>query len=294
MTPPEDDDQRSPGWIRPGEHLCLTFDDDEEREPVLAAFVSDGLARGDQVIYHTDMTHPAVLIGLLRGWGVDPDPFLARGQLRIDGAEETYFSGGCFDPDLAVESLAKAAAGALRQGYRALRVTGEMSCALRSGPERLAEYESRIKPILETGTAMAVCQYDRRLFAPEQLPRLRGVHDREVSMGLRFDGGLLRIRPMVDPHGLRVEGEVDAATLPVFTTALHEAVRRMSGDIHVDVGKLAFVDLAGLRAIIDLAAGLEAPRSLRLSPESSHVHQLIKMIGWDTTPGLRLSGDDLT
>ena len=48
MTSPEDENPCPPCWIRPGEHLCLTFDDDEEREPVLAAFVSDGLARGDR------------------------------------------------------------------------------------------------------------------------------------------------------------------------------------------------------------------------------------------------------
>ncbi|GAA2914515.1 hypothetical protein GCM10010517_80960 [Streptosporangium fragile] len=179
----------SPGWIGPGEHLCLAFDHDEEREPVLAAFVSDGLAQGDQVIYHTDVTHPAVLTGLLRGWGVDP----GRGAVP----------------------------------------------APRSGAEPL------------------------------------------------------RVRPTSDPCGLRVEGEVGTVTLPMFTAALREAAAREAGDVHLDVSGLVFIDLAGLRTIVDVAGGLAAPRSLVLSPASSHVHHLITMIGWDSAPGLRLSENDL-
>ena len=113
-------------------------------------------------------------------------------------------------------------------------------------------------------------------------------------MGLRFDGGLLKIRPTANPHGLRVEGEVDTATLPVFT---RRCMRPRGGcpatSTWMSANWPSSTSPGSGRSSI-WPPGSRRRESLSLSPESSHVHQLIKMIGWDTTPGLRLSGDDPT
>ncbi|MCG5212576.1 STAS domain-containing protein [Streptosporangium sp. KLBMP 9127] len=113
-------------------------------------------------------------------------------------------------------------------------------------------------------------------------------------MGLEFDGALLRIRVTAEPPGLRVEGEVDLNNLAAFTESLTEAVKRMPGDVHLDLAELSFIDLAGLRVIADTATALCDGRNLVLAPVAPHVHHLIKMIGWDATPGLRLAGEEVS
>jgi anti-anti-sigma factor len=107
-------------------------------------------------------------------------------------------------------------------------------------------------------------------------------------MGLVFDGALLRICSIDEPPGLRLEGEIDLNNLAAFGTALAEATRRTPGDVHLDLAELTFIDLAGLRVIMEAAAGMCQGRNLVLSPVAPHVHHLIRMIGWDLTPGLLL------
>jgi hypothetical protein len=57
----------------------------------------------------------------------------------------------------------------LVEGYPALRVTGEMTWALRGMPgfERLVEYEAKPNESIPGNKCLAICQYDRRCLAPE-------------------------------------------------------------------------------------------------------------------------------
>ncbi|WP_370019034.1 MEDS domain-containing protein [Planotetraspora sp. GP83] len=270
--------------MRPGDHRSVTYSDEAELEPVLAPFLSEGLAGSDKVLYFTDITHPAIVTGLLRAWGVGPDAYIADGRLDVRQMETS-------DPDLLVNHLAEAARQARAQGYRALRVTGEMSWAVREGTARLAAYETKVQSLFDTGLAMGICQYDRRLFQPVVLAELQRIHQGR-DMDLEFDGALMRIRRTVDPPGIRVEGEVDANTLGELNKALSSAVLREPGDVHVHLGEVSFIDLSGLRALVDTAGAIGDGRSLVLDPVPEHVLQLIKLIGWDGTPGLRLHGGD--
>ena len=40
--------------LEPGDHACLTYTDPVERQDILAAFVADGLDRGEKVISYTE------------------------------------------------------------------------------------------------------------------------------------------------------------------------------------------------------------------------------------------------
>ena len=59
---------------------------------------------------------------------------------------------------------------AIEEGYSALRVSSEMSWALKGlpGSERLIEYEAR-RTLLPGSGCLALCQYDRRPFDPQAL-----------------------------------------------------------------------------------------------------------------------------
>ncbi|MDF5755868.1 STAS domain-containing protein [Spongiactinospora sp. TRM90649] len=111
-------------------------------------------------------------------------------------------------------------------------------------------------------------------------------------MGVEYEGALFRILSTPAPVGLRVEGEIDANSVESFLSALRAATRLVSGDVVLDLGALTFVDLGGLRAIVEIAGELrQEGRDLVLSPVAPHVRQLIQIIGWDTAPGVRLAND---
>nr|WP_062330322.1 MEDS domain-containing protein [Herbidospora sakaeratensis] len=266
--------------MQPGDHRSVAYSDEAELEPVLAPFIAEGLAGADKVLYLTDVTHPAVVTGLLRGWGVDTDGAVASGRLDIRRLE-------AFDPVAMVADVAAEAARARSEGYRALRVTGEMSWAVRVGTDRLAEFETGIQEVYDTGTALGVCQFDKRLFAPGVLADLLRLH-RPDDGDLLLETALLRIRRTSGPDGIRVEGEIDATSSADLARELSQATGAVSGDLHVDLHGVTFIDLAGLRALVDTAKNLGDQRELVLDPVPDHVSHLIRLIGWHTTPGLRI------
>ncbi|MFC4585678.1 STAS domain-containing protein [Sphaerisporangium corydalis] len=109
-------------------------------------------------------------------------------------------------------------------------------------------------------------------------------------MDLESDGASLSVRRIADPPGLRVGGEVDTTTAGEFGEALAAVVRCCDGDVRVDLAGVTFIDLAGLRVLADTAAELGPGRALVLGPMAGHVEHLIRLVGWDTAPGLRLAG----
>ncbi|MFQ6079806.1 MAG: MEDS domain-containing protein, partial [Thermodesulfobacteriota bacterium] len=96
---------------------------------------------------------------------------LASGQLVILTRDDAYMREGVFDPDGMIALLRGETERALAEGYPALRVTGEMTWALRGlpGSERLIEYEARLNEFFPGSKCLAICQYDRRRFDPAVL-----------------------------------------------------------------------------------------------------------------------------
>jgi anti-anti-sigma factor len=99
---------------------------------------------------------------------------------------------------------------------------------------------------------------------------------------------LLRITPLADRAGLRIEGELDHSTLPALRRALASMT---SGDgFCIDLSGLTFIDTGCLRALVNAAAlhddGGDHVLTLRSAPP--HVRRLLELTGWHQTPGLHL------
>lgn len=76
---------RAVGQMRPGDHLLLGYDTDEERETVLAAFLLDGLASGQRGLVLTPGDIPAGLaLSFLEAYGCPVDEEIAIGRLAVD------------------------------------------------------------------------------------------------------------------------------------------------------------------------------------------------------------------
>ncbi len=160
------------GNLKPHDHLCLIYESREEWRETVVCFVSSGLERGEKCIYVVDANTAQEVKTILSEAGLAVERYEREGQLSIIHERDAYTREGYFDPDLMIAFLTAETEKALREGYSALRVTGEMSWALRgySGAERILEYEAKInKDLFPLYPCVALCQYDRWKFDPETI-----------------------------------------------------------------------------------------------------------------------------
>lgn len=164
--------------LRPGDHLCCIYETEGEHRALVTPFLRKGLELGQKVIYIVDVRTAETILDYLRDDGVDVKPYLQRGQLLILAKDESYTRNSVFDPDGMINLLQSETEGALAEGFTALRVTGEMTWALRGlpGSERLIEYEARLNDFFPGSQSLAICQYDRRQFSPTLLMDVLHTH----------------------------------------------------------------------------------------------------------------------
>ncbi|MCF8146882.1 MAG: MEDS domain-containing protein [Deltaproteobacteria bacterium] len=157
--------------LKPGDHICCLYETDDQRRPMLTPFLRQGLDQNEKVLYIADAGTAETVMEYLRAESVDVGPYLGRGQLNILTAREAYLRGGTFDPGEMIALLRAETEQALSQGYGALRVTGEMTWAVRDlpGSDRLIEYEALLNDFFPGSRCLALCQYDMRRFAPDLL-----------------------------------------------------------------------------------------------------------------------------
>jgi anti-anti-sigma factor len=113
------------------------------------------------------------------------------------------------------------------------------------------------------------------------------------SARMLFDNKIFSIARRGDPVQIVLAGEIDYPSLPQLTAALLDAADG-SGVLHVDLADVYFCDLAALRTIISLGQHTEdqqprrQARSVVLHNVPAHVEKVIRIVGWDTTPGLTI------
>ncbi len=157
--------------LRPGDHLCCIHKTKKEHRNVVTPFIRGGLEGNQKVIYIVDANTAEEILDYLRNIDYPPEPYIEKGQLVLLTRDQSYVRGGSFDPDAMIELLEKETKKALEEGFDALRVTGEMTWALRGHPgsDRLMEYENKLNRFFPRHQALGLCQYDRTEFDPEVL-----------------------------------------------------------------------------------------------------------------------------
>ncbi|MDI6853715.1 MAG: MEDS domain-containing protein [Deltaproteobacteria bacterium] len=168
--------------LKPGDHLCFFFQSEAEHFAVMTPYLALGLAAGEQVVYLTDQHKSKIILGYLKKYGLKPESYLERGQLKVLDAASFYLKDGLFDPDATLARLRLQAEQALTEGYPALRLTGEMTWALKGylGSERLVEYEAKLNDFFPGSCCLAICQYDRRQFDPMLLMDILATHSKVI------------------------------------------------------------------------------------------------------------------
>jgi signal transduction histidine kinase len=164
--------------IEVGDHLCCLYKTEEEHRALILSYIRQGLQNHEKVIYIID-THTAnTVFAYLIDDGVDVNSYLEQGQLQFLTSDESYLQDGVFNPDKMINLLQDEIQKALAKGYTALRITGEMTWALRQlpGSERLIEYETKLNFFFPNSKALALCQYDMNQFSPELLLEVVRTH----------------------------------------------------------------------------------------------------------------------
>ena len=85
--------------------------------------------------------------------------------------------------------------------------------------------------------------------------------------------------------GYALAGELDESTVRGLAAKLAELAANLD-EVHLDLGALAYSDLAGLRVIVQLAAGRRRVVLHRVPP---HLRAVLAIVGWDTAPGLEFA-----
>jgi ABC-type transporter Mla MlaB component len=106
------------------------------------------------------------------------------------------------------------------------------------------------------------------------------------------DHGALRITRTINPPGLAISGDIDEFTYSGLLSALAD-IAGEAAEIHVDMARVQYCDLAGLRAIIALTRtsgyGQEQRgRRVVLDGIPPQLRAVLGIVGWDATPGLAL------
>lgn len=159
------------------DHLCMICETQEEQLSAAVPFIKIGLERGEKCIYIADATTAAALMDVMREKGINVDFAVRQGRLTITNGDIYPYHDG-FDPDRMIEWWEEAASTAESAGFSALRVAGEMTCVtgLDPRPERPTEYEAKLNQFVLDHDALAICQYDRRLFPPEVILNILRTH----------------------------------------------------------------------------------------------------------------------
>ncbi len=172
--------------LAPHNHLCSIYESPAEHLAVAIPFIRIGLERGEKCIYIADDGMETAVREAMCASGIDVERAVSTKSLVLAKKEDAYLKRGSFDADWMFTFWADATADAMRQGYTALRATGETEWVLRGGPEldQWLEYENRVTHTLSHHNCVVLCQYNRQLFPPEIILGIIRTHPTVIYRGV--------------------------------------------------------------------------------------------------------------
>lgn len=142
-------------------HVCAFFDSREQKYETLLPFFADGIAEGDQIVNIVDAADREAHLKTLADADIPVQDALARDQLQVFTAEETYLKEGLTDLDKLIDFLRMTLQSSIEQ-HRCVRTCGEMSWIGRSTMpvSKIIEYEARVNTVVGAAQCTMLCVYD--------------------------------------------------------------------------------------------------------------------------------------
>jgi signal transduction histidine kinase len=154
--------------LRHGDHVCLPYDSNDDRDQVIIPFIAEGLARGERVAYVLEADQHARLLQSLSDAGVNASRAVDRGALWLRTTAETYLRSGKFDADDSLSMVEELITRAVADGYTGLRGSGEINVAASADIpwDTVFSYEARVNEWFAKRPLVALCRYHRPDFSP--------------------------------------------------------------------------------------------------------------------------------
>jgi anti-anti-sigma factor len=111
-------------------------------------------------------------------------------------------------------------------------------------------------------------------------------------MSIEQPDAQLQVSRRAQDGWLVISGEIDSWNAQAVREALTET-QREAGDVHLDVSRLLFCDVTGIRVIVAAAANLEPGRRLFLHGLDPQLQKVFKVIGWAGMPSLSIEGHEV-
>jgi signal transduction histidine kinase len=174
------------GQLGPHDHQSLIYESVEDRFAVAIPFIKIGLDRGEKCVYIADDGKKEAVQDAMYAQGIDVERAIAAGSLVLETTKGVFLKHGYFDADWMPTFWGEAMAESTRQGFPALRATGETEWVLGGAPglDRWMEYESRLTHVLAGLNCFALCQYNRQLLPPELILDVIRSHPTVIYRGL--------------------------------------------------------------------------------------------------------------
>jgi anti-anti-sigma factor len=271
---------------RRGRHLSLQYSSDAELGTIVAEFVRDGLRAAERVAYATD-SDLATVTGRLAADQVGWEPALRSGALELitladvePGADGSRVTGVVARVQAFVET-------GLRDGFGALRIVSEAHAAAPAAEtvEQMRTREALFDTLTATQPLTWLCLYDRRQFRPDVLTAAARAHDHSVADDLVYLDQMVTITRSSGRPGLRIVGEIDNLNAAALRQVLANMADESADGLTLEMSELRFIDVAGLRAIVDTATA-RPDITLRVQHANSVVTRQLSLCGWDRLPNL--------
>jgi len=174
--------------IKLGQHLCAFYDNPINQFSYIIPYMVSGLKNNEKCFYILDENTQDNLKKAFDGAGFDISGYLKSKQLVFYTKAETYMNKGYFEPVKMINLLKETESLALKEGYKGIRVTGEMTWVFGSWEnfEKLIEYENRLNEFFPDSKACAICQYNEKRFDQEVLTDIIATHPKIIINGLVY------------------------------------------------------------------------------------------------------------
>lgn len=260
--------------LEPGAHACMAYVSAEERTIAIAAFLREGIRRGERVLYAAAPDSRDPVAAQLQEMGLPVNRLREQEALMLIGDEGLYRFGPDFDPRAQAGRLAAVIERARADGFNGFRGAADLPADLeqRVRPEAFLRYEAAAHEVLVSQRSLGLCAYDRRRVGAELLLGLLRTHPFAVL------GGRLCGNPFCDPpaYTLGVVGDdrrVDWMINQILRTeqssqyqrAVNEALLREATSLAAQRQRLAerSEDLTRALEARDLLLGMVARRLKR-------------------------------
>jgi sugar-specific transcriptional regulator TrmB len=151
---------RSMEQLRPTNHLIFVYDSPEAKYNVLFNYLKVGVDKGEAGVYVTSDEDPSKIREAMKRVGIKVKKYEETSALHIIGYEDVYVIDGKFSMPTTMNILNKLYNEALKQGFKGLRVTGEMACFFKHHfIQELIEYEKALHRTLDI-PIIVVCAYN--------------------------------------------------------------------------------------------------------------------------------------